>query len=72
MEPQSDFVALDTFDGPLEFRWLPVPAAEWPPGIVLSDDWNPVDTLGLQAVERSRVTRRADMPADVRAALAWE
>lgn len=72
IEPRRELVTMETFDGLREFRWLPVPPAEWPAGVVLTDDWNPVDTLDLTDVERLRVTRRRDVPPEVLAALAWE
>jgi spermidine synthase len=70
--PQRDKVVLEAFDGPQEFAWHEVPPTEWPEGIVLTDDWNPADTLDAVGVEQARIRRRADMPAEVRTALAWE
>ena len=70
--PQRDKVVLEAFDGPQEFTWLPVPPTEWPEGIVLTDDWNPADTLDAAGLEQARIRRRGDMPAQVRTALAWE
>jgi len=70
--PQRDKVVLKTFDGPQEFGWLEVPPTDWPEGIVLTDDWNPADTLDAVGVEKARIRRRGDMPAEVRTALAWE
>ncbi len=70
--PQRESVTFETFDGPRDFTWLPVPPVEWPKGIVLTDDWNPADTLDVAGLESSRVRRRNDMPADVLTALAWE
>ncbi len=72
IEPRRDSVNFEAFDGPRDFTWLPVPPTTWPAGIVLTDDWNPADTLDLAGLESSRVRRRADMPADVLTALAWE
>ncbi|MBJ7259916.1 MAG: fused MFS/spermidine synthase [Chthoniobacterales bacterium] len=70
--PQRDKIVLEAFDGPQEFAWYEVPPTEWPEGIVLTDDWNPADTLDAAGLERARIRRRADMPAEVRTALAWE
>ena len=70
--PQRDKVVLEAFDGPQEFAWHEVPPTEWPEGIVLTDDWNPADTLDAAGLEQARIRRRADMPAEVRTALAWE
>jgi spermidine synthase len=69
---RRDEVELTAFDGPRTFTWLDVPAIEWPAGRVLTDDWNPVDTLDLADTEADRVGRWASMPAAVRSALAWE
>ncbi len=70
--PQRESVTFEAFDGPRDFTWLPVPPTTWPAGIVLTDDWNPADTLDVAGLESSRVRRRADMPPDVLTALAWE
>jgi hypothetical protein len=69
---RRDEVELTAFDGRRTFTWLDVPAIEWPAGRVLTDDWNPVDTLDLADTEADRVGRWASMPAAVRSALAWE
>lgn len=70
--PHRDKVSISAFDGLQEFRWLAVPPVEWPEGILLTDDWNPADTLDAAGLEKSRIRRRNDMPAEVRRALAWE
>ena len=48
------------------------PPTEWPAAPVLTDDWNPVDTLDLAEREEARVGRWQAMPAAVRGALVWE
>jgi hypothetical protein len=63
---------LETFDIPRAFTWLEVPPAEWPQAPVLTDDWNPVDTLDAKPLEELRVARRNTFPAGIRAALDWE
>jgi len=70
--PQRDQVVLETFDGTRDFAWAEVPPVEWPEGMLLTDDWNPADTLDAAGVEQARIRRRGDMPAEVRTALAWE
>ena len=70
--PQRKVVMLQTFDIPRSFTWLKVPEVDWPKGMVLTDDWNPVDTLDARRLEQLRVARHDSFPADVRAALAWE
>jgi spermidine synthase len=72
VRPQRSAVTLETFDIPRAFTWLEVPPVDWPKAPVLTDDWNPVDTLDARSLERLRVARRNDFPADVRAALDWE
>jgi spermidine synthase len=72
IQPQRSAVTLQTFDIPRAFTWLEVPPVEWPAAPVLTDDWNPVDTLDAKPLERLRVARRNDFPAGVRAALDWE
>jgi hypothetical protein len=70
--PQRDKIVLETFDGRRDFAWAEVPPVEWPEGMLLTDDWNPADTLDAAGVEQARIRRRGDMPAEVRTALAWE
>lgn len=70
--PQQEKVAIEAFDGLQEFKWLAIPAVEWPEGVLLTDDWNPADTLNTTVLEQARMRRRGDMPPDVRGALAWE
>jgi spermidine synthase len=69
---QRSSVMLQTFDIPRHFTWLEVPPTAWPPAPVLTDDWNPVDTLDAKLLEQLRVARRNEFPSDVRAALDWE
>jgi hypothetical protein len=72
IEPARDEIRLDAFDGPRTFTWLEVPPVEWPAAPILTDDWNPVDTLDVAGLEASRSTRRVVFPEPIRAALAWE
>jgi len=72
IEPSKSEIRLDAFDGPRTFKWLEVPPVEWPAAPVLTDDWNPVDTLDVAGLEASRSMRRRVFPAVIRAALAWE
>jgi len=70
--PRRDAIEITAFDGARSFTWLEVPPVEWPVATVLTDDWNPVETMDLAAKDAARMTRRATTPAAVRAALAWE
>ena len=70
--PQTASITLPTFDGSREFSWNGVPETDWPDAPVLTDDWNPLDTLDAKPLEELRVARRNAFPADVRAALDWE
>ena len=72
IRPQRSAVTLETFDIPRGFTWIEVPPVDWPAAPVLTDDWNPVDTLDARHLEEWRVARRNAFPADVRAALDWE
>jgi spermidine synthase len=72
IEPQIPSVLLPTFDVPRHFTWLPVPPTTWPDAPVLTDDWNPVDTLDTAPLEALRLSRKASFPDPVRDALAWE
>lgn len=72
VEPQRSSVRLDAFDGPRHFTWLDVPPTRWPDAPILTDDWNPIDTLDSAGIESIRLSRRMSFPAGVRQALAWE
>jgi spermidine synthase len=72
IEAKREEVVLEAFDGARAFAWLEVPPTDWPKGEVLTDDWNPADTLDVAGLEAARLRRRADMPEQVRVALAWE
>jgi spermidine synthase len=69
---RRDAVELAAFDGPQTFTWLDVPPTEWPAAQVLTDDWNPVDAMGVRDREAARVSRWQSMPSEVQSALAWE
>lgn len=72
IEPRCESVTFEAFDGPRQFGWSEVPPTTWPEGVLLTDDWNPADTLDVSGMESLRVRRRADMPTEVRTALTWE
>lgn len=72
IEPQKSSVRFAVFDGLRHFTWLEVPPTRWPDAPILTDDWNPVDTLDAAEIEAIRLTRRMSFPEGVREALAWE
>ena len=70
--PRRAAITFETFEGPMDFQWNEVPPVEWPQGVVLTDDWNPSDTLEARGLEATRAGRRAALPPAVRSALVWE
>lgn len=72
VEPRRGAVVLETFDGPRECGWAAVTEPVWPEAFVLSDDWNPVDTLDARGLEATRQAQRESLPDAVREALVWE
>lgn len=72
LEPRRDEIEIAAFDGKKTFTWLDVAPVEWPAAAVLTDDWNPVDSLATADMEAARTSRWKSMPLAVRSGLEWE